>query len=197
MLTKDLLQKLLGRLDDDPEVAGARYEALRRGLVRFFEWRGSLFPDQHADETLDRVARKLGEGKEEVRDLHGYAVGVARMIHLEGLREHERERERARLHTVSAPPGDPGRGGGGSAAEADVRLECVRRCVQRLPRESARALLTYYQEDRARKIETRRQLAAELEVSLPTLRMRMQRLRASLERCASACLEEGAARVGH
>ena len=61
-LNAPAFQRLLARLDADPARAGERYEDLRRTLVRFFEWRGAPFPDDHADETFDRVARRLDEG---------------------------------------------------------------------------------------------------------------------------------------
>jgi len=35
--------------------AGARYEQLRQVLIRFFEWRGAPYPEEHADATFDRV----------------------------------------------------------------------------------------------------------------------------------------------
>ena len=50
------------RLDANPEQAAEEYEELRRRLIRFFEWRGARFPDEHADEVLNRLARKLVEG---------------------------------------------------------------------------------------------------------------------------------------
>src|SRR5262249_39699376 len=58
-LTPEAFSKLLAELSPDPEVAGEKYEELRGQLIKFFEWRGSFFPDQRADETLNRVARKI------------------------------------------------------------------------------------------------------------------------------------------
>ena len=70
-LTAKTLAKLLGRLDADREQAGEKYEDLRRTLVRFFGWRGAPFPEEHADETFNRVARRLDEGVE-IRNIGGY-----------------------------------------------------------------------------------------------------------------------------
>ena len=63
-LTTDTFTRLLNSLDEDRERAGEKYEELRRTLIRFFEWRGAPFPEEHADEALNRVARRLGEGVE-------------------------------------------------------------------------------------------------------------------------------------
>src|SRR4030095_8986131 len=58
-LSARALRLLLARLDPDPDRAGAAYEALRRALVKFFDWRGARVPEEGADETLDRLARQL------------------------------------------------------------------------------------------------------------------------------------------
>src|SRR5215468_1188617 len=86
VLTKDSLDGLLARLDADRERAGEKYETLRLGLIRFFEWRGASTPVEHADETLDRVARKLHQG-EEIRDLPAFVAGVARFVFLEVVKQ--------------------------------------------------------------------------------------------------------------
>src|SRR5262245_52524896 len=84
-LSEKAFALLLGHLDADPGRAGERYEDLRRTLVHFFEWRGAPFPDQHADESLDRVARRLTEGVE-IKNIGGYCYTVARLVFLETLK---------------------------------------------------------------------------------------------------------------
>jgi len=63
-LTSKAFAKLLAKLSADPEIAGIEYEELRRRLIKFFEWRGAFFPEDLADETLNRTARKIDEGEE-------------------------------------------------------------------------------------------------------------------------------------
>ena len=48
---KNQLQALLGRLHGDREEAGARYEELRRRLIRYFRWERAGEPEDLADET--------------------------------------------------------------------------------------------------------------------------------------------------
>src|SRR5215831_16309091 len=81
-LTAEAFTKLLACLDPERERAGEKYEDLRRTLIKYFEWRGAPFPEDHADETLNRVARKLNEGVE-VRNVNGYSYEVARRVCLE------------------------------------------------------------------------------------------------------------------
>src|SRR5262249_14687139 len=92
-LTPTMFAKLLRWLDPDWERAGAKYETIRVKLIKYFEWRGSWLPEDHADETINRVARKLEEG-ETVRtgEPYTYFQGVARLILLEALRGQEKER---------------------------------------------------------------------------------------------------------
>ena len=59
ILTPEAFARLLAALDPDRERAGLRYENIRRKLIEFFEARGSNSPADNADETINRVARRL------------------------------------------------------------------------------------------------------------------------------------------
>ena len=179
MLTSESLEKLLACLGEDRERAGEKYETLRLGLIRFFEWRGCLFPEDHADEVIDRVARKIIQG-EEIHNIHSYITGVARFVFMEIVKE--REKRQAALREL---PSNPVRE---ELPDEDVRLECLRRCLQSFPPESSRLMMAYYQEDEQNKIKLRKKLAQELGVSPHALRMRLQRLRSKLEECTTDCL---------
>ena len=60
-LTQEGFDLLLSLLDHDRELAAEKYERLRRRLLKLFEWRGSPTPEEHADETFNRVARKISK----------------------------------------------------------------------------------------------------------------------------------------
>src|SRR5215471_17685579 len=87
-LTTDSFAKLLARLDPDPDQAGAAYEELRRRLLRFFEWRSAPVPDEHTDEVLNRLARKIDEGVI-VHNLNSYCHEIARLVLLEALKSND------------------------------------------------------------------------------------------------------------
>ena len=59
VLTEEAFARLLARLDPDAEKAGEKYRALHQKLVKFFDWHGARYPEEGADETLNRVARKV------------------------------------------------------------------------------------------------------------------------------------------
>lgn len=169
---------LIERLDPDVGAASRKYQQLRRRIVRLFEWRGAWTAEDLADETLTRVARKLGEGARVDGDLEPFARGVARLVFLEFLREQERERRRQ-----SAAPAPPP-----SAANEETHLACLDRCLERIDAESRETILGYYSDEDASRIESRRALAEQLGVSSTALRIRALRIRDRLQSCMEECL---------
>lgn len=180
------LRGLLARLDADGERAVTEYESLRHTLQQFFTWRNALDPDACADETLDRVARKLHEGAE-VDRLRPFVFGVARLVLHE---EHRRvAAQPARLTDgVALPAGDPA-----VDEDANVSLaDCLDRCLAALPPGDRNVVLRYYRSDGRGHISGRADLARELGVTAEALRSRVQRLRNRLEACTTACRQDGA-----
>ena len=181
-LTDEGFARLLASLDPDPSLAGERYEDLRRMLVRFFEWRGVPFPDEHADETLDRVVRKLDEG-EAIRNIGGYCYTVARLIVLEALKD--RRSHAAPLGAIDvAAPADRS----AETSDAEAHLACLDACLNGLTEESRSLILEYYRDDGRRRIAGRRELAGRLGLSAEALANRAQRLRDKLDRCVTGCV---------
>ena len=102
-LTEAAFNKLLICLDPDRARAGEQYEMIRRKLVKFFEFRGSLAPEDYADETINRVAQKVDQG-ETLLNPSSYFHGVARMIFMESLRAQEKERLGLELEALNFVP---------------------------------------------------------------------------------------------
>jgi DNA-directed RNA polymerase specialized sigma24 family protein len=186
-LTQVHLMALLTRLDIDPERAGRAFEALRGTLIAFFDWRGAHAPDECADETLNRLARKLAEG-EVVTDMRHYALGIGRFVWLEQARQPARRwrtLEEARVAERPAP-----------ASDAPPPLEgCLHRCLDELPDDGRTFILGYYAYERGEKVRERARLAEELGLTANAARSRAQRLRDRLERCVRRC-DGGADRSG-
>jgi DNA-directed RNA polymerase specialized sigma24 family protein len=171
---------LLARLGSDADRAGAAYEHLRRALVTLFAWRGASIPEELADETLDRLARRLDEGVD-VEDLPRFARGIARLVLLEHWRRPESRAVRldhVEERPITADPGD------------DVRAECLHRCLGEIAADGRDLILEYYSAEGRHRIDARKKMARALEVSESALRNRAQRLRDRLERCITGCLAE-------
>src|SRR5687768_1811443 len=144
-LTAAGFNKLLNNLDPERESAGQKYEQLHRKLQKFFEMHGCVLSQDLADETINRVTRRLEEG-EEIRSLMNYCLGVARMV----LREADRERlKRKELQDV---PSENSRDSDGPM-QRELLLECLDRCLQELPAETHRLIVEYYRFHEQAKIE--------------------------------------------
>jgi DNA-directed RNA polymerase specialized sigma24 family protein len=178
--TRESFDKLLASLDEDRERAGEMYISIRARLVKFFEWRGCAAPDEIADETINRVTRKIFEG-EHIQNLQSYFYGVARLLFMETLKEQEKQRQA--LDHLSPPilvVEDH--------TEKEARVACFEGCLSRLPGEERSLIVGYHEEDRRAKIEHRKALAEKSEISLNALRITVHRIRIKLEKCVAECL---------
>lgn len=185
-LTGDGFEALLALLGPDRETAGERYETIRRKLIRLFEWRGCEGAEDLADETLDRVARRVAEGTEiKSGDPYGYCCGVAHLVYKEDLRRASRER-RVRDSSEWEPPiyvpdelEEP----------SNQRLDCLRHCLAKVPQDQRDLLLQYHQGEN--NIRNRKALATKLGIPLNALRIRVHRTRRKVEACVHDCLKPG------
>jgi DNA-directed RNA polymerase specialized sigma24 family protein len=177
-LTEQGLSAVLALFDPDPARAAAHYEALRRRLIRFFVWKGVLAAEDCADETIDRVARRLAVG-EEIRSSEpvGYFQGVARNV----LREHWAREEREARHRTLWPREALTR----SPEPPDATAECLQRCLDELAPATRRLVLQYYEGSGGGRIASRQAMARSLGLPVAALRVRMHRLRVRLEACVA------------
>ena len=180
-LSEETFDRLLAAFDADRERAAERYEDLRRTLVRFFEWRGAPFPDEHADETFDRVARRLSEGVD-VANIGGYTYTVAKLVLLETRKSPDTRRAAVDVDTGMAAPPDQG------GVETEARLDCLDHCLRALSSDHHALIVEYYRDDKRARIETRRAMAARLGINAEALANRAQRLRDKLQACVRVCL---------
>ena len=179
-LTQEAFDRLLVALGGDRDSAAQKYLEIRINLVRFFEWRGCSFPEDHADETINRIAKRVAEG-EEILNYSGYAVGVARLLLLEINKG--RQREQLALAEI------------GQASEAyeekddgEHRLVCLRSCLETLTTDNRALILQYYQGEKGEKIQNRKKLMDQFGIPVNTLRMRALRLREKLQLCVEECV---------
>jgi RNA polymerase sigma factor (sigma-70 family) len=181
-LSAEALAGFLACLDPDSDRAGEKYESLRLTLMKFFDWRGAHFPEECADETINRVIRKIAEGQS-VRDIPTYCHGVARLVLLESLKGPESKRtDFEELPPAALVAHEP--------EERDERQDCFEQCLKELPVENRRLILQYYLDEKRDKINRRLEMAERLGVPLNALRSRAQRIRNRLEECVNGCLKK-------
>lgn len=194
-LTPEQFDKLLGCLAPDREAAAEQYEQLRRALVTFFEFRGALCPLDEADEVIDRVARRLGEGREIfTANPRNYFYAVARNVWRERRASPVSEVE---LETAPLPSSDRTPLEILEEAEAESvrarRLSCLQSCLQKFAAAERALIVGYYEGSGGDKIRNRQLLAEQLGITVSTLRVRACRLRERLDASVKLCLKKNGA----
>lgn len=179
---------LLGLFSEDREEAGRRYEKLREGLVRFFEFRGCDDAEFLADETFDRVASKASVF-DPASGVHptAYIYGFARMILLEYLRN--LDKRELQLDGSDPEPSDEGLTGD-EGKEADNA--CLEKCLNELSPADRSLVLEYFSRERGEKIEVRRKMAERLGCGSQVIQSRVFRIKRVLRNCICRCREENA-----
>jgi DNA-directed RNA polymerase specialized sigma24 family protein len=177
-LTGDAFRLLLEFLDADAARAGQKYERIRNRLIAVFGWEHCPFPEECADEAINRVAKALAGGTE-IQSLDSFLHGVVRLILKEQYREETRRAAALRQYQLQS----------GHAPE-NAEMQCLERCMAGLPKDGRRLIERYYEGDRSVRIRNRQLLAAELEIPLNALRNRAMRLRAKLESCLGDCMRK-------
>ena len=177
-LTQEAFDAFLTSLAEDRESAGERYLEIRHNLIKFFEWRGGAFPEDHADEAINRIAKRVYE-REDLRNPASYYLGVARMILFEINREKIRQDQTLRelpAATITS-----------HLDESESRVACLRHCLQQLSADNRELILRYYDGERRQKIDSRKRLADHLGIPVKTLRMRALRIREQLQQWVENC----------
>jgi DNA-directed RNA polymerase specialized sigma24 family protein len=189
-LTQRGFQGLLDWLDEDADSAGQRYMEMRHRMVLYFDRKNCISPDELADETLNRVARRLEEEGAITSDAPAqYCYIVARFVLLESLRNqqrHEPLNEGLWLHSTTGVVGMSE--ASEEQQEKESRLSCLEKCIGILEAGDRELIVGYYHGEQRAKINNRKAMAATLGISINALSIRACRIRDKLEACARKCL---------
>ncbi|MFN0110501.1 MAG: RNA polymerase sigma factor [Blastocatellia bacterium] len=169
-------------LDQDEEQAPLRYENIRRNLIAIFNRRGCHCSEELADETFNRVMRRLpGMIDTYVGEPARYIIVVARNLHLEYVKESDRlEPLPDHDHTdLSVEASDENK---------EEEFGCLEHCLKQLTPPNRKLVIGYYHETKRAKIDHRKEMADKMGIGMNALRIRAHRIRASLEECLKRCL---------
>jgi len=173
---------MLAWLDSDRERAGQKYEEIRCRLIKIFVCQGCIDPESLADETIDRVIRKIPEiAPNYAGNPALYFSGVARYI----LLEYKNRMARLRLLPLA-----PFKQIEEEDEDVEREYECLDRCIERLTPANRELILEYYREEKQAMIENRKRLAERMGVTLNVLRVRADRIRNNLQKCVANCLKQ-------
>ena len=192
-LTENSFHQLLNWLDHREDSGGEKYLEMRRRLVSYFDRKNCISPDELADETLNRVARRLEEeGSIEGASPAHYCYIVAKFIFLEYLRRNERTQVGI---DATSPLPDPSLSPSVILEQRredeneEKRLNCLEQCLKGLELQNRELIIRYYQGDQRAKIDNRRALASAAGITMNALGIRVCRIRDKLETCVCRCLD--------
>jgi DNA-directed RNA polymerase specialized sigma24 family protein len=164
-------------LDSNPAEAAEKYEEIRLRLIKYFTCNGcGDQAEDLADETFDRVAKKLERG-EIPEPFTGnkrlYFFAFAKNIRLENLRKPPE---------IQPPPlVTPDR--------TEDESQCLEKCVPILSSEDRWLAIEYYRCEKSTKVAHHKKLAKKFDLGLAGLRTRIHRIRERLRPCIEDCLE--------
>jgi DNA-directed RNA polymerase specialized sigma24 family protein len=187
-LTAQAFNRLLVWLDEGSDSQGQKYLDMRARLVAYFDRKNCPTPDELADETLNRIARRLDEEGITATDTPArYCYIVARFVFLESLRGKQKAHALVTDLNIQSHESGPTR-----IDEADEQrqrlLSCLERCVEKLDSSQREIIVRYYTGEQREKINNRRALAQHLGISPNALSIRACRIRDKLEACVKQCL---------
>lgn len=183
VLTQDSFETLLAWLASDRETAGQKYETIRSRLIWIFYGRGLEDAETLADETINRVARKV---KEIAGHYDGdpalYFYGIAQKICLEA----QRRKPVAVIPSNHAcqPEFDE------HFEDSLLRHNCLDSCLIKLIDDDRIIVTQYYASEEQTHIDHRRNLAQRFGLTTNTLRVRAHRIRQRLQKCVQECLQK-------
>jgi len=174
--------RLLEWLNPDRDRAGDCYEDIRSRLITMFTYRGRQDAEDLADETINRVTRRLPEKEYEyIKTPLPIFFGFAKRVLQEHFKPHP-------FPTI--PVIDPS----ADAKDAEDRDKCWRECLDELPIQQRQMMLEYHREEKSQvRVLIRRELARRLGMTIGALRIRVSRIQDDLEECRDACLEKAQA----
>lgn len=186
-ISADAFGRLLQWLDEGVNSDGQKYLEIRARLVSYFDRKNCLNPDELADETLNRVARRIEEQQIQTEAPAKFCYITARFVFLESLRE--KEKTNVPLDEAGQKLASP-QISKEEVERKEKRFDCLETCVGQLDTANRELIIGYYYGKERVKIENRRALAEKLGLSINALSVRACRIRDKLEKCVGKCVGE-------
>jgi DNA-directed RNA polymerase specialized sigma24 family protein len=172
-LTQEKFANFLAWLNPDSDLAGEEYERLRFRLTTFFSHRNSRFPEELADETINRVSFKFSELI--IENKLAFCYGVAKNVFLESLRK---EKDFVNIDDVQVVE---------KKVDNEFDGRCLDKCLGELSSENRTLVLDYFSENKSAKITLRERLSENLGITQTNLRMKIVRIKKMLKSCLLEC----------
>lgn len=172
------LGKMLAWFAPEPDEAGRKFNLIHGRLIRIFAARGCVDPESLADEVMNRVAVRIDTVIVNYPDPIRCCLGFVENVYREDWRERQKEITAKELPSPTAPD----------------RLEtediCLEQCLERLTRPERDLFERYFGGENHARINTRKRLAAALQLTANALRIRAHHLRKEMHVCIVKCISQ-------
>jgi len=178
-ISKENFEELLNWLAPDRENAGQIYVSIRDRLIKIFYARGCHTAEEMADETIDRITKKIKTLSATYKgNPYKYFYGVAKKVLLEYSRQPKTQELPANLMKTET-----------TDEVSEKYYECLEKCLAKMSHEHNQLIIEYYQGERKTKINRRKAMVVRMGISSQALRVRVSRMRESLQKCVSKCVD--------
>lgn len=183
-LKKVEFKELLNWFSPDEKIAGEEYEKIRTGLERYFRYRGCSDPDNLADTTINRVSSRLStldlsNDTTKISIFYGFAKNIYR----------EYLTKVSKLDFHKNPDFDYYKEFSFGDEENNV-FECLDKCLSTITDDEKQLIISYYSKDKGDKINLRKKMAKQMEITLNALHVRVYRIKNVLKTCIENCLKK-------
>lgn len=183
-VAKENFDRLLGWLSFDRDEAGALFEKIREGLIRYFRLKGCHEPELLTDESMNRVIKRIDEldlstGVTPAALFYGFAANVFRE-YLRTEKNRVFQLNESFEHAAAIPDYET----------TDSAVDCLRKCLSDLNAFDGNLIVEYYSEERQAKFEIRRQLASRNDMAMGALHTKIHRIKGALRPCVERCMSK-------
>lgn len=184
LMMQEEFDSLLSLFSSNREEAGAKYEEIRQGLMRYFFIKGCAEPETLADETISRASEKFATLKTDQNFQHQkYFYAVAAKVFLEYLKKEKKAKDYL-ARNRSAKPRDFAE----DTENNEKKHFCLEKCLTEISVEEKELVIEYFSKDGGESILHRRKLAKRLDLRIEALHVRIFRLKKILRSCVEKCL---------
>lgn len=185
-ITQKDFNSLLNWFSSNADEAALFYEQVRKGLIRFYRFRGCLEAETLTDETFNRVAKKIATIEfDEDFNKSAYFYSFASRIFREDYAKRKKQtakNEELKVVTMQRLVK--------LENKKNPSLECLEQCLAKESPETSDVLLEYYNAVKGEKSQLRKKLAEEQNINVQTLHTRVSRMKAGLRDCIKNCLTQ-------
>lgn len=164
--------------DPDSEEAGRKFNLIHTRLIKIFAARGSIDPESLADEVMNRVAVRIDTVILNYPDPLRCCLGFVENVYREDWRERQKEM------TTKEPPAPT------SPEQLEQEDICLEHCLERLTLPERDLFERYFGGEQNARINTRKKLAAALQLTANALRIRAHHLRKEMHLCIVKCISQ-------